>query len=366
MTMRAKWVAAMAAGVALAGLGTAATAAAAGRPASTAAARPATGPVPAGFEPASMTFISPSEGWVLGTAPCSHKPCTSVVWTFNGGKSWVGVPAPKYALGGPGSSTGLIRLRFANPSNGFAFGSQLWVTHTGGGKWYRVTQVPGYIGDLETSDGRAYAASLGKSGETIYRSPTVSDDWTKVAGLPTVSGYAGLGTIALHGTAAWIILGGRLYSSQTGSSWIKDDVSCPKLEGMASVAAYSSRQVTLLCAGNPAAGSTQKTLYASSDGGAHFTKVGAVPAGGDDGVLAEPTAKHLFVATSSGATWLYVSTNGGKSWKTQLFLADGGKGWNDFGFTTASEGEAIEGNPAIGSVMYMTSNAGGSWHKVKF
>ncbi len=333
----------------------------------TAVVRPAVGPVPKGFEPASMTFVSASEGWVLGTAPCTHAPCTSVVWTTNGGKSWVGVPAPLLKLGSGVGSVGLIRMRFADASDGFAFGSQLWVTHNGAASWYRVTQVPNYIADLEASAGVVYAISLQASfHETVYSSPAGTDSWHKVSGLSSPHGYAGLGSIALHGTAGWIIVGDRLYSTTTGAHWVRDSVTCPTQLGMTSVAAYSATQVTLLCSGLPAAGSTQKELYASTDGGTHFSKVGAVPAGGDGGVLAEPTPTHLFVATASGATWLYVSTNGGKSWTQELFLTDGGKGWGDFGFTTASQGVAVEGRPAEGSKMYMTKNAGAAWSVVKF
>ena len=82
--------------------------------------------------------------------------------------------------------------------------------------------------------------------------------------------------------------------------------------------------------------------------------------------LREPTPQHVFVATSSAATWIYASTDGGRHWRTNLFLGDGGKGWSDFGFTTATQGVAIEGRPANGSHLYLTRNAGASWHKVRF
>ena len=47
-------------------------------------------------------------------------------------------------------------------------------------------------------------------------------------------------------------------------------------------------------------------------------------------------------------------------------LSDGGLGWNDFGFTTATQGVAVEGNPVIGSHLWMTTSADRGWHKVKF
>jgi hypothetical protein len=298
---------------------------------------------------------------VLGTTKtCAHAPCTSVLRTTNGGRSWVGIPAP--------ITKQVEKLRFADASDGFAYGPQLWVTHNGGSSWHRVRQVPGSVTGLEASAGRVYAVSANlKSGKlTVYSTAAGRDSWGRVTGLPVIRGDGGLGTITLHGTAAWIILGNRLYATQTGTGWVKESVKCPVNWGMSSVGAYSSQRITLLCTGLPGAGSTEKKLYASSDGGARFRKVGTPPAGGDGGLLAQPTARHLFVATSSGATWLYASTDGGRRWRQNLTLDDGGLGWSDFGFTTATQGVAIEGNTVLGSHLWMTTNAGRSWHKVKF
>jgi hypothetical protein len=363
-------IAAAVIGLAIAGLGVAAVTAgtAVASPAGSVRQAPPGGPVPRGFEVVSFSFVSASEGWVLGTTKtCAHAPCTSVLRTVNGGRSWVGIPAPKFKLASFESTAGLQRLRFADASDGFAFGSQLWVTHNGGFSWHRVRQVPGSIGDLEASHGIVYAASQQGSKIAIYASPAGRDCWHRVSGLPRVTGFAGLGTITLHGKAAWIILGSRLYSTQNGTSWTRDSVKCPSLLGISSVGAFSAQQITLLCTGNPGLGQTEKVLYASSDGGTHFTRVGPVPSGGDGGLLAEATPSRLFVATASGATWVYASTNGGRSWHNGLFLADGGLGWSDFGFTTATQGAGIEGRPAFGRpVMWITRDGGTHWSRVKF
>jgi hypothetical protein len=327
-----------------------------------------------------MTFVSASDGWVLGTAPCAVQPCTSIVRTTDGGASWTGIPAPPVPLasnGPDGLSAGLSYLRFANQLDGFAFGSQLWVTHDGGASWQQVS-LPGSIGDLETSAGVVYAAVSAQDGTvTIYRSLAAGGAWTAVAGLP--AGVAdpvqappiSLGRITLHGTAAWIILGGRLYGTQTGQSWVQEPVTCTPPYQLASAAAYSTQQLTLLCAGDPAMGTEGKAVYSSVNGGASFSLTSAWAGPGDHfNLLAEPTAQHIFLATSSSATWLDVSGDGGTTWSTALTIDDGGVGWSDFGFTTPTQGVAIEGYPGSPyngtSTMYMTWDAGQTWHQITF
>ncbi len=326
-----------------------------------------------------MTFVSASDGWVLGTAPCAVQPCTSIVRTTDGGASWAGIPAPPVPLasnGPTGLMPGLSYLRFASPLDGFAFGSQLWATHDGGATWQQVP-LPGTIADLETAAGVVYAAVAGQdNGVTIYQSLATGGAWTPVPGLPAdvpdpvQAPTDSLGRITLHGTAAWIILGGRLYATQTGVSWVQEPVTCPQYYAIASTAAYSTQQLTLLCAGNSGMGSQAKMVYSSADGGSSFTLTSAWTGTGDQfDLLAEPAPQHIFLATSSAATMLDVSGDGGRTWGTALYLDDGGLGWSDFGFTTPTQGVAIEhpGNPAAGtSTMYMTWDAGLTWHQITF
>jgi hypothetical protein len=169
-----------------------------------------------------------------------------------------------------------------------------------------------------------------------------------VQGLPAkVSGTTG--KITLHGTAAWIILGSRLYATQTSQSWAREPVSCPPGYAMAAAAAYSTQQVTLLCTGDSGMGSQGKILYSSSDGGASFTLMGKAPTGGDQfDQLAQPAAQHIFIAAFSALTLLDVSGDGGRTWSTALNINDGGLGWSDFCFTTPAQGAAIYGNVKVG------------------
>jgi hypothetical protein len=76
------------------------------------------------FAATSVTWVSPEEAFVLGTAPCAHAPCTAVIRTLNRGVSWTGLPAPAEAIGPPpgGNTPVLWGIRFATREHGFAFG----------------------------------------------------------------------------------------------------------------------------------------------------------------------------------------------------------------------------------------------------
>jgi hypothetical protein len=356
-------------GVLAAAVGTATAASTAARvgtgPSASVQTGPPGGPVPRGFRVASVTFVSADDGWVLGrvTKGCTHAPCTAVLRTTNSSESWASIPAPRYKVA-TGTSAGLRRIRFADDLDGYAYGSELWTTHTGGSSWQRIKQVPGSITDLETSAGIVYAATTVTSSgkQEIYASAVHNDNWQRVTALPEATGIGGLGDITLNGSAGWIILNNRLWATQNDATWTKESFRCGSGYGIGSVAAFSPTKITLLCVGNPGLGSTTKVVYASSNGGASFTKVGTAPRGGDGGLLAEATPRHLFIATASGASWIYASTNGGRTWHTSKRIDDGGLGWNDFGFTTRTQGVAVEGTQANGSSrLWLTRTAGRSW-----
>jgi hypothetical protein len=276
---------------------------------------------------------------------------------------------PRVRLTTFGQGSGVGELRFADALDGFAYNPDLYVTHNGGASWQRIL-LPGKVGDLEASGGAVYAAVRGAGGkERIYRSRATTNVWSGVTGLPaSIKGDPAEGTITLHGTAAWIFIGNRVYATSTGTSWFRVALPCQKSKGFfaGSVAAFGSRRITLLCTGLGGLGSTEKIVYSSANGGHSFSRAGAPPLGGDGGVLAQPTPRHVFIATSSGATWIYVSRNGGRTWTDGLTLLDGGKGWNDFGFTTATQGVVVEGIPVVGSHLYMTRNGGRTWRQIGF
>lgn len=94
--------------------------------------------------------------------------------------------------------------------------------------------------------------------------------------------------------------------------------------------------------------------------------------------MSAATVSTLAIATSSAATEIYRSVNGGATWTTPLSLDDGGDGWGDFGFTDSTHGFAVHApigryqtistgaTSADTGTFYITSDAGATWSAVAF
>jgi hypothetical protein len=129
----------------------------------------------------------------------------------------------------------------------------------------------------------------------------------------------------------------------------------------------------LLCIGEGFTGHTLKYVYRTTGTRSGWTAVGRPPAAGDDGEFAAGSDHALVIATASAASWLYGSGDSGHHWHTPLFYGDGGEGWGDLGFTTATDGAVIHG-PADtdgGSVgkpgqLLLTEDGGRTWRVSTF
>jgi len=348
-------------------------------PSSPASTVPAGGPVPAGFVATSVTFVSADEAFVLGTAPCSHAPCTSIVRTLDRGASWVGLPAPVVPLGQRWSAAGpaVWGIRFANPEHGFVFGNGLWVTTDGGEHWAKIASPPGSILSLEVIDGQVLAltttcqpqSGCAQTG-TLFRRALGGGSWYKVAVVPNP------GVISTQARVAALLDGTSvLVTSNGGLSYSTHATPCT-VQGVAmasSVAVTGPDNLALLCTGGAAMGSVTKTLYVSNDLGADWTRAGSPARGGDPVAIAAGTPARIVVAAESGGSWLYYSGDSAASWGTAYFAGDGGQGFNDLGFTTPSDGVVVHG-PALSDSnqegrpgqLLLTSDGGATWQLVHF
>jgi photosystem II stability/assembly factor-like uncharacterized protein len=126
--------------------------------------------------------------------------------------------------------------------------------------------------------------------------------------------------------------------------------------------------LALLCTGQGFTGHTVKTVYTSGNLGATWIKAGVPGSAGDGGTIAAASPSQLVIATASAASWLYYSGDGAAQWQTVLTEPDGGQGWADLGFTTASDGVVIHGPAARGFAgqLMLTQDGGLTWRQVSF
>ena len=335
--------------------------------------QPSGGPVPAGFRAASVTFVSTLEAFVLGTAPCQHAPCTSIVRTRDRGASWRGLPAPVVPLSEPGSSgPGVWGIRFATPEHGFVFGNGLWVTSDGGEHWSAAAYPGGSIVSLEIIDRQVLAVTMrsGKAGHAswaLLRRPLAGGAWTRI-----VTQASAIGSIATQAREAAVIDGTSvLVTGDGGVTITRHPLPCTAspFPVPTSVAVQAPYGLALLCTGQGYTGHTDKTVYVSGNLGATWKLAGHPSSAGDGGVIAASVPGHLTIATTSAGSWLYASADNGKTWRTVVTYPDGGMGWNDLGFTTTHDGLVIHGHPYYGDMLgqlLLTGNGGQTWQEVRF
>ncbi len=330
---------------------------------------PAGGPVPAGFAPVSVTFVSPTEGWALGTAPCSNPVCTSVVRTTDGGTTWVGIPAPVAPLtsGTAAGGDGVGRIVFADPADGWAYGPGLWSTHDGGATWHRLARPAGEsaITSLVASGDAAYAVGStanGSGAPQLSRAPVTTDSFSVVGSAPAGSEAR----LAASGGHVWAIAASWFAVAQaSGGGFVNRPDPCPAGTSISAVGAFAS-SVVVACASDAGLGSVSKTVLVSGDGGSTFVTLPAAPRGGDLEAVAT-NGSTVVVAASSGASELYARPGAGAGWTTPYSDPSGGAPFSDLGFTTASQAVVVEGlaGPGPAPFLLMSHDAGASWARVR-
>ncbi|HET9720440.1 MAG TPA: hypothetical protein VFP55_10210 [Solirubrobacteraceae bacterium] len=338
------------------------------------------GPVPPGVEASSVTFISPSTAFILGTAPCDARPCSAILRTTDRGVSWVGLPAPRKGVSYP-LGNGLWGLRFADSQHGYAFGQGLWETANSGRSWQRATAPAPTVLSLEAVQDREIVA-LARSCQPgqgcgraigLYHEP-IGGTWQRVASVG--SGASGA-SISVLGEEVWAIAGNRLfYSADSGRSFAPQRQPCPTHGsnfGQPTSITNDGSHVYVLCTGQGFTGNTLKYVYASTGAGAPWTLVGKPPSPGDGGQISAGSDDAILIASYSAASFLYRSDDGGQTWSTVLTKDDGGAGWSDLGFTTSTDAVVVHG-PAIqdgagdqrpGKVL-LSEDGGLTWHAASF
>jgi photosystem II stability/assembly factor-like uncharacterized protein len=334
---------------------------------------PAGGPVPAGFNPVSFTAVSASEFWLLGSAPCSNPVCTSIVRTTDGGSQWLGIPAPVAPLGGGGSSgaSGYVTtLRFADPLDGYAYGTgpggSLWETHNGGATWAEASFLSGRT-LMAFGTGAGYALALvgscsggSCSGVVLDRSPVGADNWVPES-VPVPAGVDPLVAMSVNGPDVWFSVTTspgspkQLLVAGTGSGAHFSTYTSPCYSGLGGTIEASSASVLwAVCPTGMLAGAERST-----DGGEKWSPlpVGELvnsallaAASSTTAVLQPGTQGELLRTTDGGATWQSSSSPPGGSFV-----------W--LGFTGQESGAGLfaTGAPGAPDELYLTSDGGASW-----
>jgi len=317
---------------------------------------PPGGPVPRGFGPESFTAISELSWWLLGSAPCASPPCTSIVRTTDGGRTFRGIPAPR--------TQRVSQLRFADQRDGFAYGPGLWVTHDGGGQWNQVplSGLGGNTGNLEVrelaaSGGYVFAIVTNRStgvGE-LMRSPVNADVWSA---LPAAgNAYAGLW---VQGSEVLLEV-----STQTGDQLrISHD-------GGQSFARYPVPPSVACQFEEPAPPTVWAHCATGMLSGVWRTVERAPAFTPADGGLPELPNSAAFGSASAttavtGYRQLYHTTDGGASW-SQVAGPTGITWWQYIGFTDPTHGVAIGyagSQQPSNERLYYTTDGGASYHPV--
>lgn len=358
---------------------------------------------PPNFQPTSVTFVGDGKGGVVGAVigqagtpgHCATPDCTSLAGTSSYGTSWYGVSAP--VAPGPDGSTGVSQLRFANLSDGWAYGPALYQTSNGGSSWAQENTHGQRVLDVEAVAGRAFAVfgTCSGAGPDYAARCTSYSLWTSVAGSTTwtaagvPAAYQQMASAASPDAPLLVISGGTtgylltpsgavLSGPAAGGSWQLADIKAPCAPGINAAGTTSSASTTgsasgqssqagaqlaagpslLLTCDTPATGGGSHVVLYTSSNGAAWPQGGSVTVAGTLTSLASASAGQAVLATTAGIEY---SASQGGTWRAARFAGSvPAGGFSYVGMTDATQGVAVPANAALGEV-WVTSNGGKTW-----
>lgn len=302
----------------------------------TGSALPKGGPVPKDFWPTSLSGASGPEGrylYVLGdSAGCGNPVCTSMVRSADGGRTWVGIPAPVAEVGGD-TPDAVREIRFATPTDGYAYGPTLFETHDGGATWTRrkLSDPSDQVLDLAVAADRIWVVTASCDGNGCAKPQLMSADATG-GPLEAVSGVSlpspvtmvrfgdGGGSLTLRadgqdGTGQWVRQPGSGWRAMSGPCAVVTDFPL-QLSGL-SPAADGSGEVVALCAGTGPDAKPVAVVTTSQDAGRTWTAGGLQPVPSGQLLLAAADRDRIVIAgvpDGSGPS-VWVSQDAGVTWE---------------------------------------------------
>jgi hypothetical protein len=311
-----------------------------------------------GFQPTSASFLSSTEGFVLGTPGCPPgRACRPrLVATTDAGAHWHALPA--LPAGTAGSS-----VLFATPRVGWLYGKGIWVTRDGGVRWRKLA-FRGSVTTMAVSTGPAYAiaAPSGSDAWVLLSSPVTRNAWQPVPGIPGTAESS----LAARRKAAWFGSGNAVWATTDGTHWHKYPFACTgKDYGLAAIAAASPNRVRFLCTDTADFNTASEGIeIMTSATGGRTERLGGreAPVIGDGGVIAVPP-RHAEVtefATSVGApAWISRTQDDGRNWRRALTVRGGS--WTSMCFINAVVGWVVD----VREQLLRTTDAGRSWHSIR-
>ena len=310
-------------------------------------ASPGTGPAGrSGFRVLSMSFVSDSQGFALGTVPCRAGRCVALLTTTDGGAAWRTLTPPtrtaaSYGICAHGSPC-VQQVRFATPRIGYAFDPSLLMTTDGGRSWRRLPAAG--VSSLEAANGTVVRVTSPRPGCSglpyqVQSGPSGGTAWAALPAPPIVMicppvlyrQGSRLVLVGYGNAAGGVPATARIdRSANDGRTWAAGPDRCGGKDGYASGVAIAPPDVlVLLCRHQmplPSGRYGPAWVRVSTDGGATFGPDQIVPSLASAGKgfitgyqIAAAGAGRLLV-TEAGSTDSYVllSTDGGRTWSTTL------------------------------------------------
>ena len=244
------------------------------------------------LEPTSVTFVTQTEGWVTGNLAVPGGTVTGGLGrTTDGGASWtIEVPEP--------APTGTVR--FADADQGFSFGSAYELTNDGGLTW-QALDSPGYIADLETSNGVVWAlvrSCAWCERLQLFQATLTSPKLVRVAAVKPIGSYDA--ALTLRGHAIYVTGGKDMWATtDDGYSWRHAANPCAG-DGQA-FAAWSATGLAAECTPVRGVGS----LFETMDAGRHWANIANVPhVRAAVGTLSAGSPNDLLITTGLGAPYI--------------------------------------------------------------
>lgn len=336
-----------------------------------------------------LSWVSPNDGWALGSRRCTAGRCAHLEHTTDGGGRWQALPDPPAEL--PNGVYGCPQLRcvsgisFASPTTGYLYGPALLMSGDGGRSWH--TQPGPQVEALSVSGGSAYRVAYQHTGcpgpcqPVLQAAPIGSSSWRTVLSKLATPDRSGAAQIVSSGSALLVATYGSqagpvsahalMYrSSNAGVSWQQRGDPCSgqgpygtREEDLIALTAAPGGFFAGLCTPHEGTGAF---VITSTDVGASWQTAGALPPVQLPALIAAASSTTLAVSTgpTGGAgrftARLLVSTDAGRHWHlaatdSQHLTQAGAPAW--LGFQSSTIGRWIADPHGI----WTTRDAGAHW-----